>query len=214
MKDVYIAGEDDVTRAIIRRLVLDYAPGLSIKDALPARGGQLKSLIKNFIILSKDIPVILLEDKDTEDCAPLARQKLIGTDSQQEDFLINIAVDEGEAWLYADAKNLASYLKVPEEAIPGAALSNMGGPRARFEIATNQKTSRHLTKELILKSSDEELRQRIQSPDGRCKGKEYNPALLPFIERYWNPEIARQGSYSLHTTIERIQRLNEKYAEM
>ena len=211
MKEIYIVGEDDVTKAVIRRLIQDYAPALSIKGELPARGGQLKSLIKNFNILSADIPVVLLEDLDTEDCAPLARKKLIGTDCQEEDFLINIAVDEAEAWLYADVTNLATYLKVPQAAIPPAKPLKMGGPHARLEVDTDQKTSRHLTKELILKSTDSDLRQRIHSIDDQCKGKEYNPALLPFIEKYWNPEVARQSSYSLHTTIERIQRLNNKY---
>ena len=108
MKEIYIVGEDDITKAVVRRLVRDYAPALSIKGELPARGGQLKSLIKNFNILSTTVPVVLLEDLDTEDCAPLARKKLMGTNVQQEDFIINIAVDEAEAWLYADAKNLAS----------------------------------------------------------------------------------------------------------
>ena len=213
MKEIYIVGEDDVTKAVIRRLIQDYAPALSIKGELPARGGQLKSLIKNFNILSADIPVVLLEDLDTEDCAPLARKKLIGTDSQEEDFLINIAVDEAEAWLYADVSNLATYLKVPQAAIPQAKPLKMGGPHARLEVDTDQKTSRHLTKELILKSTDPELKQRIHSTDDQCKGKEYNPALLPFIEKYWNPEVARQSSYSLHTTIERIKRLNNKYSK-
>lgn len=212
MKEIYVVGEDEVTKAIIKRLIHDYAPGLSIKGFLPARGGQLKNLIGNFNRLSMAIPVVLLEDLDTEDCAPLARKKLLGSELQQDDFIINIAVDEAEAWLYADSSSIASYLKVPEQEIPRAKALTMGGPRPRLEIDTVQKTSRHLTKELILKSTDSELRTQIESSDGKCKGKEYNSAMTPYIDAIWNPESARQSSYSLHTTIERIIRLNRKYS--
>lgn len=211
MKEVYIVGEDDVTKEIIRRLINDYTPNLLIKRAEPTRSSQLKNMIKPYNRLSESIPVILLEDLDTEDCAPSARKKLLGGEQQSEDFLINIAVDEAEAWLYADIEGLSSYLKVPREAIPSAKPMTMGGPRARLEINTEQKTSRHLTKELILLSKDKVLKQQIVSSDGRCKGKEYNAAILPYIREKWNPEAARESSYSLDTTIKRLIRLSEKY---
>jgi len=212
MKDIFIVGEDDVTKEIIRVLVSKYAPNLRIKRAEPLRGSQLKGMIGAYNNLSESIPVVLLEDLDTEDCAPSAKKKLLNGLTQKEDFIVNIAVDEAEAWLYADAEGLASYLRVPIESIPQAKPMRMGGPRARMEVDTNQKTSMHLTKELIFHSTDSTLIKQIASSDGRCKGKEYNPAILPFIQNMWNPENARLRSYSLDSSIKRIVRLNEKYA--
>lgn len=210
MTNIYIVGEDPVTRAIIRRLVNDYAPNLSILREEPVRGSQVKSLVSNFNKLAKSSPVVLLEDLDTEDCAPTARVKLLRGEIQSEDFLINIAVDEAEAWLYADREGFASYLGVPLSSIPGDSLQRMGGPHARREVETAIKTSMHLTKTLILESYKEELKKQIVSPDGRCKGKEYNNAVVPFIMDLWNPERARLSSYSLDGTINRLIRLNER----
>ena len=211
MKEIYIVGEDDVTKAVIRRLIQDYAPALSIKGELPARGGQLKSLIKNFNILSADIPVVLLEDLDTEDCAPLARKKLIGTDYQQDDFLINIAVDEAEAWLYADKVGFSKYLKVNLDKFPIAKESTFGGSKKRIEVDTPCKTSYHLTHILMKESSDAVKKKQILVEGfGSCKGKEYNSAILPFIRNVWNIESARKNSYSLNGMIQRVQELEKR----
>jgi len=213
MMKVYTAGEDPVTCAILRRLIRDYAPHLHILREEPARGGQLKKMISQFNRLAQTTPVILLEDLDTDDCAPITRKKLLNGEEQAEDFIINIAVDEAEAWLYADPEGLSRYLKVPKEDIPVSTLQKMGGVHSRYEVSTPIKTSMHLTKVLINSSTDEELKKMVKSPDGRCKGKEYNPAIVKFIEEKWNPESARKASYSLNGMIARIQALSDKYSE-
>ena len=77
MKEVFLAGEDEVTKAIIRRTVAEYAPNLRVKMELPARGGELKSKIVNFNNLSLTDPVILLTDLDAENCAPAAKERML-----------------------------------------------------------------------------------------------------------------------------------------
>ena len=210
MTNVYIVGEDLVTRAILRRLINDYAPNLTILREEPVRGSQMKGLVSNFNKLAQTAPVVLLGDLDTDDCAPEARRKLLNGENQSDDFLINIAVDEAEAWLYADRIGLSRYLGVPLDSIPQSSLQRMGGPHERMEVDTLMKTSMHLTKSLILESNKEELKTQIISPDGRCKGKEYNSAMVPFIHNYWSPERARTGSYSLDSAINRIILLNDR----
>lgn len=197
----------------MRRLINDYAPNLHIQREEPVRGGQLKSMISQFNRLAQSTPVILLEDLDTEDCAPIARRKLLNGETQSEDFIINIAVDEAEAWLYADPLNLSKYLKVPVADIPVSVPQKMGGIHPRLEVDTPIKTSMHLTKVLINTSTDNELIKMVKSPDGRCKGREYNPAIEKFVEEKWNPELARNASYSLNRMIVRIQALNDKYSD-
>ena len=41
-------GEDEVTKAIIRKVLSVFAPDLELFEELPARGSQVKNLINNF----------------------------------------------------------------------------------------------------------------------------------------------------------------------
>ena len=197
MKEVYIVGEDPVTIEIIRRIVKDYAPNLCIKGQLPARGSEIKSKMENFNKFSLVYPVILLSDMDTADCAPLAKS----------DLMINIAVDEAEAWLFADTKGFAKYLGVAEKYIPQSSEQKFGGLKKRLEINVPLKSSYYLTHQVIVNSNEKELREQIYAPGKSCKGPEYNPALVPFIKDFWNIEEARKNSYSLEGMIKRIQSL-------
>ena len=106
MKEVYVVGEDPVTKEIVSRIIRDYAPNLYIKGYLPARGGEIKKKMENFNAFSLSYPVVLLSDMDADDCAPMAKDNLTkGMSSQNSGFIINIAVDEAEAWLFADIKD-------------------------------------------------------------------------------------------------------------
>lgn len=70
---MYIVGEDEVTKAIIRKVLKVYAPALEIQGELPARGSEIKHKIKNFNALASTTPVVLLTDLDTDNCAPLTK---------------------------------------------------------------------------------------------------------------------------------------------
>lgn len=211
MIDVYIVGEDRVTRSVLQRIIKLYAPNLNIVQSIPARGGEIKSKIVAFNKLAESFPVILLEDLDTEPCPPIAKANLL-RDVQElsPDFIISIAVDEAEAWLFADREGFSSYFEVPLEEVPKAEMHKLQGMKSRSEVLTNVKSSLFLTHQLISLSSNSILRSQIFSSTS-CKGKEYNPAILPYIQDKWNPEVARESSYSLDSTIKRICRLNDKY---
>ena len=109
-RGVYIVGEDPVTLAIIQRIIKDYAPHLNIIQSLPARGSQIKSKIGSFNTVANSSPVILLTDLDTDPCAPMAKANLLkGLSSVSPEFVINVAVDEAEAWLLADRDGILEY---------------------------------------------------------------------------------------------------------
>lgn len=38
MREIYLVGEDEVTKAIIRKIMAVYTPELTVKGELPARG--------------------------------------------------------------------------------------------------------------------------------------------------------------------------------
>lgn len=205
IRDVFIVGEDPVTRAIIYRLVKEYASSLRIKQSLPARGGEIKTKIVSFNQLALSYPIILLSDLDTDPCPPIAKSNLLkDVTTVSPEFLINIAVDEAEAWLFADREGFADYFEIPLASVPESQMQKFQGMRQRKEMMVPLKSSYYLTHTLIGFSSNSTLRNQVFSSTS-CKGKEYNSALLPFISNHWNPEVARNNSYSLERMIQRIE---------
>lgn len=213
MKKVYVVGEDEVTKAIIRKLMVQYAPNLAVKEELPARGSEIKNKIANFNRLAENTPVILLTDLDTEDCAPAAKNKLLEGMMQSENLIVNVAVDEAEAWLLADRDCFSNFLGVDRERMPISTMQKQGGMVERKEMKLPVKASYYLTHSLALESSKGEIKAQIGSQGKRCKGKEYNTALIPFIEEEWDVEKARENSDSLDRMVQRLIRLSEKMAD-
>ena len=220
MKEVYVVGEDPVTKEIVSRIIRDYAPNLYIKGYLPARGGEIKKKMEATLDMKAQhgifigprapfgYPVVLLSDMDADDCAPMAKDNLTkGMSSQNSGFIINIAVDEAEAWLFADIKGFARYLGVAEEHMPHPSEQKFGGPKKRMEMEIPLKASYFLTHKVIVESNKKDLGEQIHAPGKACKGPEYNPALLPFIKNDWNIEEARKNSYSLDGMIKRVSAL-------
>lgn len=210
MKDIYIVGDDPVTKAIICRLIKDYSHQLKIALEIPARGGQIKGSIAKFNRLAESTPVVLLLDLDANNCAPELKRILLNGMEHNPRFVINVAVDEGESWLFADKENFARYLHLDPALTPNSCNLRMNGPRMVREVYTEQKPSRLLTHGLALRSSDTNIRKQIGVNDvnEKCKGNEYNAVIVPFIYEVWNPEVARQNSDSLNRMILRIQQLD------
>lgn len=203
MKSIYLAGEDDVTKACLKKIVLNYAPQTQIITELPARGGQLKSLITNFNRLAEDNPVLLLMDLDNNNCAPHLKEESFKGLTQSNNFIFNIACDEAESWLMADIKTFSDYFKVPVGLIP--APKNIGSIlRPYKELDFKYKSSLFLVMELIIHSTDSTFIKMMVPKKGASKGPEYNRAILPFIENHWNIEHARTNSESLDRAVKRI----------
>jgi len=202
---VYIVGEDDVTFAVIRRVLTHCSSDFEIISQQPPRGGQVKSKIHEYNKLSETYPVILLIDLDNNDCAPQLLSHLII--DKNNDFIFNIAVDEAEAWLMADRKGFATYFKIKMEDMPSAHQTKQGGRKAHTEMYFSYKSSRYLTHELIQKSRSSEFIQQLAPKKKASKGSEYNSCMLPFIQNAWNIDDARQNSDSLNRMILRIENL-------
>lgn len=207
---VYISAEDPVTQAIIRRLLEFCSPRFRVKKEVPARGGEIKHKIKELNALAQYNPIILLTDLDATDCAPLLKRDLLTGLTQSPDFLINIAIDEGEAWLMADRKGFAAYFKVEEEIIPTSSMQKMGGRTKVREMDFPVKSSWMLTHRIAKESRREEIRSQIAAQGKATKGKEYNSGMLPFIKDKWNIEEAMKNSDSLARMVSRLKRLAEK----
>lgn len=209
MRDVYIAGEDEATKAVILRLLKDYAPNLHVLGELPARGSQVKAKIPNYNILARSFPVILLTDLDDNPCGPIGKNNLLGKLVQEKDFVINIAVDEVEAWLMADRNGFARYFGIPIAHVPVSVKQKMSGRKALPEISVPVKSSWLFTHDLMQHSTNAEKKAQVavSLKEKNCKGKEYNTAVVPFIRDVWNPEVARIASDSLNRMIVRLGKL-------
>lgn len=179
----------------------------------PARGGQIKSKMAELNILASKSIVILLIDLDNNYCPPILKEELLNTvDQKEEDFIFNVAVDEGEAWLFADRDHFASYIGVSVDQIPECHQTKLSGRKFVVEIDSPMKSSLLLTHKISLQSNKDDIIKRIgvNNPKEKCKGAEYNSAIVPFIERYWNVEIARKKSDSLDRMVRRIQQLQQR----
>lgn len=214
MKDFYLVGEDPVTQYVIKRLVKDYTNNLRFSGILPARGSQVKNKDKlnAFNNLAKSCPVVVLLDLDSENCPPEFKSKLTKDMTVSEDFVINIACDEAEAWLMADVLNFSKYFHIPIVNIPQSSLTRLNGPRPRIEVCSPCKSSMHITHNIAQYSTNATIRDclYVDDPKEKCKSAEYNKVVLPFIEKDWNPEVARKNSYSLDRMIMRLEKLNER----
>lgn len=204
---VYVVGEDDATRAIIYR-VIEYCQlkNIEIAGELPARGGQIKQQMNKFNTLSNAFPVILLTDLDNAYCAPSLIQSW-NIENKSDKFILNIAVDEAEAWLMADRENFSKYFQVSIDTIPSSHQTKMMGRTWNTEMDFPCKSSFFLTRNIIPNSQSEVIKKQMLPEQGAVKGKEYNVAMTPFIKQYWNVENAMKNSDSLKRMVERLKSL-------
>lgn len=210
---VYISAEDPVTKAIIERLLNFCSTNFKVFKEVPARGSEIKNKIPTLNRLAKIMPVILLTDLDTTACAPKLKQELLNGEVQSANFLINIAIDEGEAWLMADRKGFARYIGVDETIIPQTSMQKMGGMKKVKEMTFDIKSSWMLTHQIINKAKNAELREQISATGKATKGKEYNSAILPFIKNVWNIKEAMTNSDSLTRMVNRLRKLVDNYTD-
>lgn len=208
---VYISAEDSVTKAVIERLLAYTSPRLKVFKNIPARGGEIKSKIVELNTLSAIKPVVALIDLDDNGCAPALKKELMRGATPKVDFLLNIAIDEAEAWLMADKKGFASYFGLSANLIPDATMQKLGGMVQVQEMDFGMKSSWILTHEMMPQSTNAELKAQMVAEGTAAKGKEYNPAIIPFIKDYWNIDTAAANSDSLRRMIKRLRELVERY---
>jgi len=199
-----IVGEDQVTREIIKKLISIYAPHLTQLNEIPARGSQALNAVnvERYNKLALSIPVILLTDLDDT-----KKQEILHGIEQNPLFIINVAVEEAEAWLMADKNNFISYFCV-EDKIPNAQMCRMHGRNERIETIYEYKPSLYMMREIISTSTKLEVQKQLTPKEGAKKGPEYNTAMTPFIQEVWNPENARLNSYSLDKMIYHLQSIH------
>ncbi len=199
--------EDSATKEILLRVINFCSLSYEKLSQTELRGGKIKNNFQKYNLLAKNELIILLLDLDTADCPSTLLKTLLQRNVKNENFLVNIAVDEAESWLIADRENFSQYFEVPIEKIPFAEKNIF---QKGIEMLFPYKSSLYIIREIIPHSKNKEFVRQLFPKNGAKKGPEYNKALTPFIQNIWDINNAMKNSESLHGMIHRIEKWESK----
>jgi hypothetical protein len=195
---IFIGGEDEVTRAIAKRLAI-YCFGSDVKfnDRIDRdRGTKALRNIPKFVSLGEMRPVICVFDSDN-DCIRDLLKKHAPSGFKSPYSSINIVYGEGEDWLVADRQGFAAFFQVDVDLLP------LPGKNNEMADAFRYKTSKYLLKEFFPKSRKKVYRERLVALGELQKPPEYNELIVPFVDK-WDIDAAKLNSMSLLRAIERV----------
>lgn len=200
--NINIAGEDQVTQAIIERLISEYRPDFTINIRWPVRGGQIQNLAPKLNLL--DTPTFLLTDLDSYNCPPELLKDWLEGKQKNPNLLFRVAKDEAETWLMADREGFSKWMETDIGLIPiPKIIDNRTGAR---EIIFPYKPSLYMMRDIAIHSKNRDLKEYLTPISGAKKGPAYNSAILPFIKNEWNTENAAINSESLTRAIDRLRK--------
>jgi hypothetical protein len=192
-RPVFLIYEDELSGAVLHRLVHEFRPQLRIDLSRNTYGNsQLLGGVHKYVAASQNgIPHIILTDLDRTVCAPeLLRKwevpKLEGL------MLFRIAVREIESWLLADRKGIADLFKVPLGKI-AAQPDELADPKSELLSIVRRCRSGRLKQDILPASGS-----------SASIGPFYNDILGAFVRRDWNVENAMAYSPSLRKAVQRI----------
>ena len=120
MCDVALATEDELSEVVGQKLVNDAGVGLTVTLRLRRGGfGYLRSRMRNFCELARQMPVLMLTDLDTAQCPMTLIEAWSRNNVVPNRLIIRVAVRQIESWLLADRESIANLLKVSLRRLPG-----------------------------------------------------------------------------------------------
>lgn len=188
-----LAVEDELSDAVLRRLIAEVRQDFAIGATHRKNGfGYLKRTIPGWNKAAKGRPIMVLTDLDQHKC-PTAMLNDWLPDGRHPNLLFRVAVREVEAWLLADRKGLAGFLRCSLGALPEDPES-LADPKAALIDAA-------------MRSRIRELRDDIVPRRGSTAkiGRGYNPALTLFVRELWDVAEAAGRAPSLARTIARLE---------
>jgi hypothetical protein len=187
-----VAVEDELSAAVMQRLIMETGRDFSIYQIMNARGfGKLKSSMEKFKNASYAVPHVVLTDLDKYPCA-IELLKDWDATNLPPSLLLRIAVKEVEAWLLADRVGIASFLSVAKNKIPQH-------PEA---IADPKQTLINLARKSRKSRLAEELTPEVGS--SAPYGPFYNLRLSEFAMSDWDVDIAKTVAPSLDRALSRL----------
>ena len=183
---LYIATEDELSEAVVERMVLASGKPWVISVRLRKNGyGYLKTKLNELMKVSNKIPVFLLTDSDRGICAPSLIHNWTGGRPLPEQMHFRVAVREIEAWLLADIEGISEFLNIPQSRFPVDPESSLD-PKGLLINLIKRYGSRVHKAELL------------PAPKAKAViGLGYNAVLSTFVRETWDPCRASTRSSSL-----------------
>ena len=193
---VNLAIEDELSEAVLRRLLRDARRGYSVGTAYGRSGnGYLRRTIAGWNRAARGIPFVVLTDLDNADCPPSLVNSWL-TLPKHPNLLFRVAVREVETWLLSDTIHFAKYLSCPVQQMPGDPEALADPKRALVDLARKSRSS--------------EIRARVVPKGGSTakQGPDYNACLSTFVRESWNVVDAAARSPSLMRTVTRLRQFS------
>ena len=182
--------EDELSGNICSRILLDYAPDVTIDRMIIARGfGNIKSKVHVYERASRFVRHLVLTDLDNHHCAPKLRESW--AIQANTSMIFRVAVREVEAWVMADRDGFSDFFGVPCGKIPNQ-IELDPDPKARLIS-------------LVRKSKASSSRGIAPEPGAKAKvGPMYNHRLGEFVTGSWSPQNAMARAPSLERMVLRL----------
>lgn len=188
---VVLVSEDELSEAVLRRLLTESRRGFVVDRSIVARGfGSIRARIQTFRTACKHVPHIVLTDLDQARCAPELLEAW-GAVALPGELLFRIAVREVESWLLADRTGLAGFLGLAEHRLPREPEAEADAKRALINVA--RRGRKRVAREIVPEPGS------IVSI-----GPLYNSHLVKFVQDHWNIEAAAENAQSLARTVGRL----------
>jgi hypothetical protein len=192
MIDIAIATEDELSEAVLLRLIRDIRVPHRVTHRLRKNGnGYLRSKMDNWRQMAAHQVMVVLTDLDNANCLLAFRNEWLGHVEPPEKMLFRIAVREVEAWLLADRVAMRQLIGTRGVL-----------PRAPDELAD--------PKQVLLKLASAAPRlvrdDLVRRVDGNLlQGLGYNAHLVSWVNATWCPVRAIELSPSLERARLRLQ---------
>lgn len=188
--------EDVLSESVASRLVNEYTRAAEIVNTIGLRGNDyLRNRLRDLNQIAAYVgPVLVLTDLDRSGGCPAELvEDWTQSITPSPELLLRVAVLEIEAWVMADRRSLAYWLRIAQNRIPNRPEEVDDPKQTLIELA---RRSQNLDlRDGLVRS----YRNGLYQP-----GPDYNALLSSFVENYWEPEAARSIAPSLDRAIARI----------
>lgn len=191
--DIALVVEDELSRAVMERVLASTGRGYTIKLPLVERGfGNIRRSVAKYRNASHWLPHVILTDLDEVECAPTLRKQW-GVAQLPDSMLFRVAVREAEAWLLADRHGFAAFAGISANKVTQQP-EDLRDPKQTLINLVRRSRNRRLASELVPAVGS-----------ALPMGPLYNERLSAFARNDWNVNTAKTVSPSLLRTIDRLQ---------
>ena len=184
--------EDDLTEAVLRKLVLATGRTFKINKIYGRKGkSYIEKNLLSFNSASRFSPYLVVADLDNVECVPLYLKKIVRFEKEK-NLILRIVVREIEAWLLADNESFSSFLGISQSRIP---VQTDEIPNPKMFLLS-----------LIGKANKKRLKDDLLPRRGSTAkiGPLYNQILGSYVSESWDALRAAKHSKSLSKAFERL----------